>query len=59
MPRIQAGRTRRELSLRPEVQLSTDGLYDLVLAETGSPDLAERAAKDQMAAQLRAGQTPR
>lgn len=58
MPRIQAKRTRRELSLRPDLQLSADQMYDLVLAETGSRDSAEYAARAAMAAELRAGRTP-
>ncbi len=58
LPRLEARRLRRELQLRPELKLSTETLFDLVLAETGSRDLAEREARDYMASQLRSGQTP-
>jgi len=59
MKRIQAKRTRKELALRPDLKLSVDQMYELVLAETDSRDQAEFAARQYMASQLRAGETPR
>jgi hypothetical protein len=57
MRRLQAKRTRERLEFS-QVKLSVDGLYNLILAETEDEAQAEKAARDYMAAQLRAGKTP-
>lgn len=58
MGRLEARRKRRELSMRPDVRLSVDAVYDLVLQETEDPRQASKAASSYAAAQLRANQTP-
>lgn len=58
IPRLDAKRLRRALKTAPDVRLSVDEVYELILAETENRDAAEHAAKSYMAAQLRTGQTP-
>lgn len=55
---MEARRTRRELSWRPDVRLSGDDVYALVLAETGSEEAASEALRRHYAAQLAAGAKP-
>lgn len=56
MSRIEA---LEELQARRlKYDLTTDGLFELVLLATGNRDTAERAARDLMAQKLRAGETP-
>jgi predicted RNase H-like nuclease len=58
MPRLQARRTRRELTLRPEVRLSAEQVRELVLAETEDEEKADAAMCAYVAAQMKAGETP-
>lgn len=58
LTRLEARRTRRELALRPDVRLSIDAVYDLVLAETEDEAQASKAASQYAAALLRSGQMP-
>ena len=57
MPRLQAKRMLEDVRINGK-KLTVDGMYDLVLAATGSQEEAERATKEMMAAQLRANETP-
>ncbi len=38
--------------------MTVDELYDCLLAATGNADAAEKAVRERIHAQLRAGQTP-
>lgn len=58
MRRLEARRTRRRLAYSPDVRLTVDQVYDLILAETDDERQASRAASGYAAALLRKGQTP-
>lgn len=57
IPRLRARRLLDEHHLHGR-KLTPDGMYDLVLAATGSVDEAERATKEMMHARLRSGEVP-
>lgn len=54
IPRVEAMRLRQELRLRPELELSAEQMYNLVLAETDSTSQAEEAAVQYALAKARA-----
>lgn len=57
IPRLKAGRILDDIR-RSGHRISSDAIYDLTLAATGSEAEAERAAREHLKAELRAGQTP-
>lgn len=53
MQKLQATRIRRELELRPDIKLTPDDVYRLVLAETENEEQAQEAARLYGVAMLR------
>lgn len=51
--RLRAKRKRQALELRPDLKITVEGMYQLVLDETGDTARAEVAAAEYMAQQLR------
>ncbi len=44
IPRVEAMRRRQELALRPDIKLTQEGMYDLILAETENEERAQQVA---------------
>lgn len=57
MPRLRAREAIYDIHLHG-ASIDLDTRYDLVLQATGSTEEAERAVKEYMRAELRAGRTP-
>jgi hypothetical protein len=55
MRRLSARRKRRELELRPDVQIGVMELRQMILDETGDKEAADTAASDYLAAITKAG----
>lgn len=56
LPAMEARRTRRTLSLRPDLRISPLQAYDLALAETGDVEQAEAAHYAAALAQVQEAQ---